>query len=228
MPLLEVHSVRQMAEDGETNTERSRLIRQNLIAALSLAESAILKKHICAAIGALDADAFKPTPAGQNSPSGFYVIPGFPKYVVDKHGRIFGLVRKRYLRPWRNTIGHLRVDIRDHNGKQRKPYVHDLVLAALNGPKPNGVIVRHLNDDPTDNRLENLEYGTPSENTADAIGNGRNRSKFSETQLAHIFQLREGGCSVEDIMELYPCSMRTMTKILSGSLHLAHGNTKAV
>lgn len=36
------------------------------------------------------------------------------------------------------------------------------------------MLVRHLDDNPEDNRLENLAYGTPAENGADAVRHGRN------------------------------------------------------
>lgn len=53
-------------------------------------------------------------------------------------------------------------------------YVHDLVLAAFVGPKPEGQEARHLNDFKLDNRLSNLTYGTRSDNGRDAVRNGRN------------------------------------------------------
>ena len=44
-------------------------------------------------------------------------------------------------------------------------YVHKAVLSAWDGPCPPGYECDHINGDPTDNRLENLEYVTPAENT---------------------------------------------------------------
>ena len=52
-------------------------------------------------------------------------------------------------------------------------YVHRLVLEAFVGPCPDGMVACHYNDIGTDNRLENLRWDTPSENTKDLVRNGR-------------------------------------------------------
>lgn len=44
---------------------------------------------------------------------------------------------------------------------------HQLVLVAFVGPRPAGMVSRHLNGDRTDPRLVNLAYGTYAENSAD-------------------------------------------------------------
>lgn len=55
----------------------------------------------------------------------------------------------------------------------RKPRnIHHLVMLAFVGPLPEGMVTRHLNGDPLDNRLVNLRYGTYAENSADMIRHG--------------------------------------------------------
>lgn len=54
----------------------------------------------------------------------------------------------------------------------RLRYVHRLVLEAFVGPCPKGMQCRHLNGIPTDNRLENLRWGTPSEDNYDRVRHG--------------------------------------------------------
>lgn len=51
-------------------------------------------------------------------------------------------------------------------------YVHDAVLAAHRGPKPDGLEVRHLDDVKSNCALSNLEYGTRTQNSLDAVRNG--------------------------------------------------------
>jgi hypothetical protein len=56
---------------------------------------------------------------------------------------------------------------------RRNTRVHVLVAGAFIGPRPVGHDVRHLNGNPGDNRLENLAYGTRSDNMQDASAHGR-------------------------------------------------------
>lgn len=56
---------------------------------------------------------------------------------------------------------------------QQQFYIHDLILLAFVGPKPPRKICRHRDDDPWNNRLDNLHYGTRRQNHADAVRNGK-------------------------------------------------------
>lgn len=58
------------------------------------------------------------------------------------------------------------------DGKQQIAAVHRLVAAAFLGPRPEGVEVCHNNGDPSDNRLVNLRYDTPSANNYDQVRHG--------------------------------------------------------
>ncbi|CQD07126.1 NUMOD4 motif protein [Mycolicibacterium conceptionense] len=73
-----------------------------------------------------------------------------------------------------NGDGYPTVNLSFPGQPSRTLYVHDLVLAAFVGPKPNGQEARHLNDSKSDCRLSNLAYGTRSDNQRDAVRNGRN------------------------------------------------------
>lgn len=54
----------------------------------------------------------------------------------------------------------------------KTPAIHALVMAAFVGPCPEGMQVAHNNGDRTDNRLENLRYATPLENSRDKFEHG--------------------------------------------------------
>lgn len=88
---------------------------------------------------------------------------------LGKHRRMPG-------KPIRITKKHRHYCVTLSRGRTdcRSVYVHHLVLLAFVGPRPDGQLARHLDDDPANNRLTNLAYGTPSENNFDAVRNGRN------------------------------------------------------
>lgn len=50
--------------------------------------------------------------------------------------------------------------------------VHILVCEAFHGPRPDGLVVRHLNGIPADNRPGNLAWGTRAENMQDKKRHG--------------------------------------------------------
>ena len=59
------------------------------------------------------------------------------------------------------------------NGKSKCCAVHRLVLAAFIGPCPPGMVCRHFPDrNPRNNRLDNLSYGTPTQNSQDKVVHG--------------------------------------------------------
>lgn len=59
------------------------------------------------------------------------------------------------------------------NGRRSNRSVHELALLAFVGSRPDGMVTRHLNGDPSDNRLTNLAYGTGRENMLDRTRHGR-------------------------------------------------------
>lgn len=58
------------------------------------------------------------------------------------------------------------------DSRSQKCFVHMLVLAAFVGPRPDGLVTRHLNGDSEDNRIENLTYGTQADNLRDRVRHG--------------------------------------------------------
>lgn len=67
--------------------------------------------------------------------------------------------------------GYLVVDLWKER-KQKRPRVHRLMMIAFKGSPENGQEGRHLNDIKLDNRLDNLVWGTRSDNNYDFYKNG--------------------------------------------------------
>jgi hypothetical protein len=82
--------------------------------------------------------------------------------------------RGRVLRPQcapSTTHAHVRMS-RDGAAEQR--FVHQLVLETFVGPRPIGLQACHGPSGARDNRLSNLRWDTPSENSFDRVRDGNN------------------------------------------------------
>ena len=92
------------------------------------------------------------------------------------HGDFSYVVRGRLMTPGTGSQhGHLGVHL-SRNGEKACKFVHRLVLEAFVGPCPAGMVCRHFPDrNPANNRLENLQWGTPLENEADKLVHGTMR-----------------------------------------------------
>lgn len=76
-------------------------------------------------------------------------------------------------------------------GKEKKTsLVHRLVLEAFVGPCPPKQEACHHDDDPKNNSLENLRWGTRSENRMDMVRNGNHRNaRKTHCKNGHEFTL---------------------------------------
>jgi len=98
----------------------------------------------------------------------------------------------RVLRPGLTSTGYPSVVL----GRRKTHLVHRLVATAFLGACPEGQEVRHKDDDRTNARADNLEYGTRHDNVQDMMKRGRGRYKLSkdlietirETLLTHTQQ----------------------------------------
>jgi hypothetical protein len=110
-------------------------------------------------------------------------VPGYEGlYAVSSMGRVFSYERV-YPSGWRRgprflrlataaRTGYLKVDLNDGQGRRSTQTVHRLVARAFLGEPEPGQMVRHLNGVRTDNRLQNLAWGTATENAYDSIEHG--------------------------------------------------------
>jgi hypothetical protein len=101
----------------------------------------------------------------------------FPGYEISTFGRFANCRKgKRVIHAGgAREKGHVIVKPRRAVGRNSgvQVFVHTLVLETFVGPRPPGMIIRHLDGNPRNNRLDNLAYGTHAENSADMVRHGR-------------------------------------------------------
>lgn len=90
---------------------------------------------------------------------------------IVTRGEFTYTVAEKFMSISPNTDGYLTVKL-TRDGISTTYYVHDLLLQAFVGPKPEGLEVRHLDDDKGNCRLTNLAYGSHAQNMADSVRNG--------------------------------------------------------
>jgi hypothetical protein len=96
--------------------------------------------------------------------------------IVEKSDGTTKLVHEQLLKSSPDQKGYLRVNL-FRNNIGSTCYVHQMVAQAFIGPQPDGQQVRHFNEsDKTNNYLENLKYGTGSDNSFDNVRHGGNHN----------------------------------------------------
>jgi len=150
-------------------------------------------------------------------------------YDISDHGRV-KRVRignntfiGRILKPRPQKAGYLTIVV--HKNSVRATYlIHRLVAAAFIGPCPDGKQVNHIDGDKTNNRRENLEYVTSSENALHAckiglminhVGEEHGMSKLTEDNVHEIRKLL-GTMTHKEIAERFNVSRPTISSIARG------------
>lgn len=157
-------------------------------------------------------------------------IPGYEgEYQASNLGRIKSLKRQvqsmnwsthepflrsvpeRILKPGRFCkAGHVSVVLR--KGTQGIP-VHQLVMRTFVGAPPIGMEILHKNGDPTDNRLENLHYGTRTENILDVYHQGGKWRKLDIEDVQEIRFALVCGIKGIELAQMYNVSQTTISQI---------------
>lgn len=106
-------------------------------------------------------------------------------------------------------------------GKRHAGLAHRLVWQHFNGDIPDGLIVNHKDGNKSNNRPDNLELATYSENQKHAYriglsnedGERNHAAKLTEAGVAEIRRRRASGEALKSIAKDYGVSDRTVSKI---------------
>ena len=101
-------------------------------------------------------------------------IPDFPNYSITEDGNVWSHNYNRWIKGHKNWAGYIRITL-SKNGKAKSYSAHRLVALTYIENKDNKQYINHINGVKHDNRVSNLEWSTPSENTKHAWRNGFNK-----------------------------------------------------
>jgi len=127
-------------------------------------------------------------------------------------------VKERILKPGKfNKAGHLSVFLRDKENPNGigKP-VHQLIMRTFIGEPPQGMEILHINGVSTDNRVENLRYGTRSDNGIDRYRHAGCGLKLTKCDVREIRKLLAKGVQQRQIAQRFNVSDTCIYHIKKG------------
>jgi len=122
------------------------------------------------------------------------------------------------------STGYLRVSLWA-NKKRTRFLIHRLVAMAFIQNSENKPFVNHINGIKHDNRVDNLEWCTYSENLIHAyrtLKRNPPNHKFTQTQIDTIRMLHANNTTQKDIKHLFGCSHSTISEIINNKRYIKH------
>lgn len=143
-------------------------------------------------------------------------------YEVSDLGHVRRGPTGRILKPGIHPKGYCTV-VLSGRGKRMSVLIHRLVLEAFVGPRPDGLEARHRDGDPTNNRLDNLLWGTSSDNENDKrrhgtmqYGERNGMTKLTEEQVREIISRHANGESQRALAVAFGIRQPQVSRIVTG------------
>lgn len=102
-------------------------------------------------------------------------IKEYDDYEVSSLGRIRNKKTNNILKGLDNGLGYKRVSLAHPTKKKKFMYIHRIVADAFIPNKSNKPCINHIDNNPNNNAVDNLEWCTHQENTDWMIKQGRNK-----------------------------------------------------
>jgi len=152
--------------------------------------------------------------------SNFKKIRDFNYYLISPDLRVYSIKTKKFMKPIVNGIGYHQIMLYEPGRKPKIILYHRIIAEAFIPNPENKSFVNHINGIRGDNRIENLEWVTQSENIRHAWRTGLSKYDYKRT-LSHskivlclntgIFYLK-----VKDAAFVKNIELRTLRRRLSG------------
>lgn len=145
------------------------------------------------------------------------------KYQISNTGKVRNKKTGLILKPKYNQKGYQYVNLSVGRTKSIKWYIHRLVGFHFIPNPENKPQINHIDGNPSNNVVENLEWVTNEENQCHAVlnnlhfqGETHKDSKFTNESVKLLPKLIEIGFSVVDINKLTGVATQNIKKIING------------
>lgn len=148
------------------------------------------------------------------------------KYSVSEEGEVmsWNFAKKHLPRTLKQRMNRRYMTVCLRKGGSRSFFVHHLVAEAFIGPRPNGMVLNHIDGDRKNNSSSNLEYVTPSENAKhacklyliDSRGEKHSQHKLTEEQVKEILCALKMGAFVGELAKKYSIHQSQISHIKAG------------
>lgn len=141
-------------------------------------------------------------------------IPGYPGYYATIEGDILKKRGKSFFKLTPSKV---------HNGYYTVKIIHRIKVHRLMAltfiPNPNKYpIVCHKDNNPTNNRVENLYWGTQKENMRQMVADNRQRKSKVIQYKQKVLKLHNNGFSTSEIMGALGLSKTSVRRLITGKL----------
>lgn len=143
------------------------------------------------------------------------------KYLISTKGRI---MNTRYVKSllevehpqYKDSKGYYTTNLRAYN-KSTRERVHRLVAQTFI-PNPNNLeYVCHIDDDPSNNSVDNLFWGSPQDNNTDKVLKGRQPAKLTVDQVHTLRSLHTtGNYSIYSLAHRFNLTWDATNRIIEG------------
>lgn len=152
-------------------------------------------------------------------------VNGFGRgYEVSNMGRFKSNYagRAKLMMGTRTHTGYIEIVLRKKGVRTR--FIGHRLIAEHFNVKGSGDCINHINGDKTDNRVENLEWCTRSENNIHAKNNHLSsrglKKTYSYKEAAQMIALKSIGMSYKEIANVYGGKLRKISKICTRQIYL--------
>lgn len=149
-------------------------------------------------------------------------ITDHPNYAVSNNGEVKRIKNgpsnaraNHILKQGITNKGYPRVRLQVGN-KSIGKYVHQLVLIAFRGNRPDGYVCNHRDGNKLNNALDNLEWVTQQANNVHALRLGLRKSKLDNDKLRNLRRRISDGVSYKKLSKEFGVSSVHVGRIARG------------